>query len=241
MPETFRYTLIIEGIDLESDEPLDKLAGLEFDATLARQGGVTTASITIESASGAWPALCGGVAGLESICPTLRVIRLDPDLVSIADIADRLDRTRESIRLTVNGDRGVGGFPPPVGTVGEATRVWEWAAVNDWFRTNVGIGDEESLIDHEMATLFNAQLLTRYVTHPPATSTEKVPARSAWSGGWTVVHVGEARDVEIVGGMQSQVSAWLRHVSFTQHSESERSGLTEKVESRRIPPYVPNG
>ena len=44
----------------------------------------------------------------------VEVIRIaDAGLVSMADIAARTRRTRESVRLLVAGERGPGGFPSP--------------------------------------------------------------------------------------------------------------------------------
>jgi hypothetical protein len=54
----------------------------------------------------------------------LRVMRVEPDdIVTMAEIADRSDRTRESVRLLIAGQRGPGGFPRPMSHSICATRV----------------------------------------------------------------------------------------------------------------------
>jgi predicted DNA-binding transcriptional regulator AlpA len=64
----------------------------------------------------------------------VHVDELDQDLVTIADIADRVGLTRQAVNNYVKGTRGPGGFPPPR-RVGDTTRVWDWGAVNAWLQT----------------------------------------------------------------------------------------------------------
>ena len=67
--------------------------------------------------------------------PGLTAVRIEPDdLVSAAAIAQRTGRTRESVRLLADGQRGPGGFPAPVAWVNGRTRVWRWTDVVRWFR-----------------------------------------------------------------------------------------------------------
>lgn len=53
------------------------------------------------------------------------------DAVSLRDIAQRLGRTYESVRLFSDGQRGPGDFPAP--WVATSTgRVWSWREVQNW-------------------------------------------------------------------------------------------------------------
>jgi hypothetical protein len=69
-----------------------------------------------------------------SSIPDAVVARLEPDeLVTASDIADRIGRTRESIRLLIEGARGPGGFPVPVsGSSARRIRLWRWTQVAEW-------------------------------------------------------------------------------------------------------------
>ncbi len=58
------------------------------------------------------------------------------DLVSVREIAARLDRTYESVRLLACGHRGPGGFPIPLSDGQWA--LYSWADVADWFATHYG-------------------------------------------------------------------------------------------------------
>jgi hypothetical protein len=55
-------------------------------------------------------AIASAVLDVESV--GLRAIRvMDQDLLSLADIADRIGQSRESVRRYATGARGPGGFP----------------------------------------------------------------------------------------------------------------------------------
>ena len=126
------FTLIVEGRDLSEQAVFDALceAGchdalvgvsngtqyLDFDReALTLEEAVTSAIHDIEQVSG------------------LHVVRfVDPDLVSMAEIAQRVGRTRESVRLLVNGERGPGNFPSPVTNPSRSHRLWQWAEVERW-------------------------------------------------------------------------------------------------------------
>jgi hypothetical protein len=61
------------------------------------------------------------------------VLRVEPDeLVSAADIAERTNRSRQSISALINGSRGPGDWPRPVaGNV--RSPLWRWGDVAAWF------------------------------------------------------------------------------------------------------------
>jgi predicted DNA-binding transcriptional regulator AlpA len=94
--------------------------------------------------------------------PEAVVVRVDQDLVSIPDIAERTERSRESIRLLVEGKRGPGGFPSPVGIVGDGIRVWPWASVLDWFSRALGeeLAEAQAVLP-DVAAVVDACLATR--------------------------------------------------------------------------------
>jgi SAM-dependent methyltransferase len=72
------------------------------------------------------------IVRLAAALPGLRIIRTDPDLVGVSDIARRIERSRQNVQQWVNGERNGGRpFPPPEGSAGRAL-VWRWADVNVW-------------------------------------------------------------------------------------------------------------
>jgi hypothetical protein len=70
------------------------------------------------------------------------------DLVSVKEIAERVGRTYESVRLLAGGKRGPGGFPAPSSSGQWA--LYSWAMVSAWFAEHYG-GEAVSAFDREVA------------------------------------------------------------------------------------------
>lgn len=80
-------------------------------------------------------AVASAIRDVESV-PGLHVLRIDTDdLVTMSDIARRLGRTRESVRLLASGKRGKGDFPPPLSRLGSRSPFWRWTDVAAWAGT----------------------------------------------------------------------------------------------------------
>lgn len=106
------FTLVLEGADELDPSNLDAWFEAGFDdATFAEVDGVGYADFTRRAAS-APAAILLAIHQLESAVPSVRVVRVEPDdLVNASDVARRLERSRESVRLLIAGERGPGGFP----------------------------------------------------------------------------------------------------------------------------------
>ncbi|MFC8829382.1 hypothetical protein ACFT9I_29005 [Streptomyces sp. NPDC057137] len=104
----------------------------------------------------------GAMAAKSAACEIeknlgIMVTRVDRDLVDAAEIARRIERTRESVRQLIHGERRKGDpFPTPVGSP-NGKKIWEWSTVNEWLRHHVpGAGDPEfGLTRDEMAVVDN--------------------------------------------------------------------------------------
>ena len=133
------FTLVLDGENTLEPENLDAWfdAGCD-DATFGEVDGVGFADFARSTAS-TQEAILSGIDQIESAVPGVRVIRVEPDdLVNASDIAERLGRTRESVRLLISGERGPGGFPPPVSHLKARGRIWRWAEVARWASRNLG-------------------------------------------------------------------------------------------------------
>lgn len=164
---TFCVNVIFEGVDMQDDAVLDWLELLP-DVHWRSQNGVVRASAFVSGVAGAIPAVDWLVAVVVDACPSARPVRTDRDLVSISDIADRIGVDREAVRHWVNGTRGCGGFPLPVGVVSNNQRVYEWGAVSNWLNSSMALGDDcRYLADDEAARcdLFLAQWRRRLDGH----------------------------------------------------------------------------
>lgn len=139
MTETYEFTLLVAGADVQTDEALNALAeaGCE-DATVGSSGGVQHLDFDRE-APGYLAAVLSAIKDVEVAVPRVRVVRVLPDeYVTLAEIAQRTGRTRESIRLLSIGERGPGGFPPPAARGAERNKLWRWAEVAAWFASALG-------------------------------------------------------------------------------------------------------
>ena len=108
---TYQFTLIVDGPDLQDQSFIDLLfeAGCD-DATVGVSDGVQYVDFDRE-AGALDDAILSAVDDLETL-KGVEVVRIaDAGLASLADVAARVGRTRESVRLLVSGDRGPEDFP----------------------------------------------------------------------------------------------------------------------------------
>src|SRR6266487_1378090 len=136
---TYEFTLLMEGADLQTDAAKDALfeAGCD-DATIGVNAGVQHVHFDREANSLA-EALVSAITAVEQAVPGAHVVRVAPDeYVTLAEIAARTGRTRESIRLLSTGDRGPGDFPPPAARANQRVKLWRWAEIAAWFASRLG-------------------------------------------------------------------------------------------------------
>ena len=167
-----QFTLVISG-ELEGAETIDALfeAGCD-DATFGSVDHVGYGDFVRASPS-LGEAVRSAIEQVESV-QGLRVMRVEPDdLVTMNEIAERMGRSRESVRLLIKGARGPGGFPPPVSHLRARSRLWRWSEVAAW---------AEQLpqpFDHRAAALvatINAALTLRANAHRLAPEDRKLVA-----------------------------------------------------------------
>ena len=157
---THQFTLIVEGPDLQADGRIDELseAGCD-DALVGRTDGVQYLDFDRDATS-LREAILSAVSDVERVVD-VEVVRIaDAGVVSMADIASRTGRTRESVRLLVAGERGPGGFPPPLTDPRSRYRLWRWYEVERWFALHFGLAQPTSGA-HVVETI-NAALELRY-------------------------------------------------------------------------------
>ena len=163
---TYDFTLIVEGPDLQDGDRIDALYELGCDDALAGSShGVQHLDFSREAAS-MEDAVLSAVVAVERI-EGVRVVHIaDAGLLSMADIAARTGRTRESVRLLIEGKRGPGGFPPPATDPRSRYRLWRSAEVARWFSAH--FGDAQGIDDDRALAALNASLeLRRYGRERP--------------------------------------------------------------------------
>ena len=157
---SFQFTLIVDGPELQDQPLIDRLfeAGCD-DATIGSSDGVQYVDFDRE-AEALDDAILSAVDDLEKL-QGVEVIRIaDAGLASLADIAARVGRTRESVRLLVSGTRGPGNFPKPVTDPRSRYRLWRWSDVASWFKEHRG--EFPTVADNELTAMYNAALEVRH-------------------------------------------------------------------------------
>lgn len=137
--KSYSFILLIRGADVLAEQHADALfeAGCG-DALFGERGGVQFADFDREADSLA-RAIGSAIHDIESTVPDAKVVRVEPDdLVTLTAIAERVGRTKESVRLLTLGKRGPGGFPSPLSWVASKHPLWQWSDVAQWFSTRVG-------------------------------------------------------------------------------------------------------
>lgn len=162
----FEFTLVVEGPDVHGDKTVNALFEAGCDDALVRSSeGIQYLDFDREAES-LEEAVLSAVAEIESV-DGLKVVRLaDAGLLSMADIAARTGRTRESVRLLVAGERGPGGFPPPVTDPRARYRLWRATEVERWMRT-VANDEYEAHEDHVRVAINASLELRHHSSHMP--------------------------------------------------------------------------
>ena len=128
--ETQNFTLALGDLAELSDQLAEKIYARCPDATVSQRDGVIHVSFDRRGHTLA-RAVLSAIRGLQRL--GLRVDRIvTDDLVNPSEIATRIGRSRESIRLLIEGERGPGAFPPVAEVLGQQ-RFWRWRDVQRWF------------------------------------------------------------------------------------------------------------
>lgn len=145
----YEFTLVLDRVP--SDDEIDALfeSGCD-DATPETEKGVSLLHFDREGESLA-KAIVSAILDTEKTGLAVEGAQ-SHDLVSINDIATRINRSYESVRLMTTGQRGPGGFPAPLST-DSGWSLYSWVQVQDWYARNgfSGIGRDAKWYDREIA------------------------------------------------------------------------------------------
>jgi transcriptional regulator with XRE-family HTH domain len=131
--KSYEFTLVLHG----AAEPTRALEDALFqsgcdDATLSRRHGVLQLEFARDAES-LKDAILSAIADVRRAEAGVVVAQVDEShLVTQAEIARRSGRSRQSINQLVSGERGPGGFPPPVCHLAEDMPLWDWSDVSGW-------------------------------------------------------------------------------------------------------------
>jgi hypothetical protein len=137
------FVLLLAGVTELTPELQNALfeAGCD-DATLSERSGRIFLTFT-RSAQTLKEAILSAIRDIGRANVGARVLRVDDcSLVTQADIARKIGRTRSLINQYISGARGPGRFPAPVRGLADDTPVWQWWEVADWLQQNDMIGEK---------------------------------------------------------------------------------------------------
>ena len=158
--QTFEYafTLVLTGIKEVTPEIADSLLQSACDdATIAIRSGRPFITFSRRAAS-LKDAIIRAIEDVRNANVGADVLRVDYcNLVTQADIARKIGRTRQLVHQYMSGERGPGGFPPPVCGIVDEAPLWRWCEVVYWLRQN-NMVREEMLRDAEEIETINMVL-----------------------------------------------------------------------------------
>lgn len=150
--EIYSVVAVVE-LDLTNEAHLAGLDCLSYPALAGRTGGITTVDAEVSADS--------PISAVTQLMSDLRhigvpVSRLELDLVSISEIALRLDASRETVRLWTQGKRRAG-FPAAFAAAGE-TMLWRWSDVHVWLVDQSIPVDDLTPLPSDIVDAFNGAL-----------------------------------------------------------------------------------
>lgn len=173
----YDFALILSGVTELTTPVEDALfnAGCD-DATLSVQYGQLYLEFS-RTASSLLRAILSAIQDVQKAGIGAEVLRVDEcDLVTQADIARRIERSRQLVHQYVTGERGPGGFPPPVCHLTEKAPLWAWCAVSYWLLQNDMIKPEEVRAAEVIAAINTALELRDQRKRNPALADEVAKA-----------------------------------------------------------------
>lgn len=150
----FDFTLILSGICDFTDKQVDRLfeAGCD-DATIAQRYGRVYVTFSREAESMV-SAIISAIFDIQKADIGASVLRVDTcNLVTQAEIARRLERSRQNVEQYINGTRGPGGFPAPACNITEGKPLYYWCEVAYWACKHQLLSEKDNTDAQEIATL----------------------------------------------------------------------------------------
>ena len=156
------FVVLADGVPELNDATLDRLfeAGCD-DATPGLRRGLLCLDFSREAAT-LQEAILSAILDVHRAGVGARVLRVDDcDLVTQADIARRVDRTRQHVHQLIAGTRGPGGFPPPAFHLGQRDKpFWYWCEVAFWLAEHHFLPPERA-VEAEVLAAVNDHLEDR--------------------------------------------------------------------------------
>jgi hypothetical protein len=151
------FTLFLRGISELTTPIVDAFFAACDDCTLGISCGVPEVSFT-RAAPTMKDAILSAIADVRRVGMGIDVLRIDCSfLLTQAEIARKLGKSRQVVHQYIRGDCGPGGFPPPARQRPSGTPLWQWSDVAQWLCRN-HMAPESLVRDAEAVDTINCVL-----------------------------------------------------------------------------------
>lgn len=154
----YDFTLILSGINDFDEAQIDALmeAGCD-DATVAQRDGRVYMKFSRE-ASSMMDAIISAICDIRKAKIGADVLRVDScNLVTLAEIARRLNQSRQWVDNYARGKRGDGSFPPPACNLADGYPLYYWCDVSYW-AMQMDLLTQDDVRDTEEIAVINTHL-----------------------------------------------------------------------------------
>lgn len=173
----YDFTLVLTGVGELTTEVENALfeAGCD-DGTLSVRYGRLLVTFT-RAAPSLKQAMLSAIRDVRKSGVGVDVLRVDvDDLVSQADIARRIGRSRQLVHQYLTGVRGPGGFPAPACAPEDGVPLWSWCEIAAWLRQHRLLPDAAVSEAHEIAVINHVLGLQNQRRRDPALTDEVLRA-----------------------------------------------------------------
>lgn len=154
----YQFTLVLKNIDEKTSCVEDSLyeAGCD-DALVNFRNGAVYLEFDRKSSS-LEEAVISAIKDVKSASIDAEVASVAPEnLVTESEIANRLDKSRQTVSLWIKGNRRKS-FPHPVMRVSQKSPLWNWHEVIKWLFENKLIADKKMVEEALFLANINAAL-----------------------------------------------------------------------------------
>ena len=142
LKSAYEFVVHVTGLDIADESQFAQLSDDRIAVTPFISDGLLMLAVEM-TAKTPESALRDFKSFLNRHSPEIRIKRIDLDLVSLSQIAERLAVSREAVRLWASGQRRQG-FPGPFTSAGQSL-LWVWSEVFDWLAPEETYGDARPL------------------------------------------------------------------------------------------------
>lgn len=169
----FDFALVLSGDVQLTTELEDAIYGGPCDdATLSVRSGRVYLNFS-RSAAKMKDAIVEAIADFKASKISGSILRVDDcNLVTQSEIARKIDRSRQLVHQYIKGERGPGGFPPPVCNVADAAPLYYWCEVAAWLWGNDIISESVFRVAQDVAVINSVLELQHQRQHGPDLAAE---------------------------------------------------------------------